>query len=143
MTPHESGELVKLEDSGKTLADSREDIRGYTVKSASGEDIGKVDDLLIDLEEEKARFLVVASGGFLGIGRDKSFIPVDAVTGINEGDSEVLLDRSRDQVAGAPQYDPELAEDRSFYEGVYGYYGFSPYWSTGYSHPGYPYYFPR
>lgn len=143
MTQNEPGELVKLEDSGKILADKREDIRGYFVKAASGEDIGAVEDLLIDLDEEKVRFLVVASGGFLGIGKDKSFIPVDAIKSIDENQTEVLLDRTRDQVAGAPAYDPDLADDKSFYEGIYGHYGFSPYWSAGYVHPGYPYYFPR
>ncbi|MFJ6376174.1 PRC-barrel domain-containing protein [Pseudarthrobacter oxydans] len=143
MAQNEPGELVKLEDTGKTVADEREDIRGYAVKAASGEDIGTVEDLLIDLDEEKVRFLIVASGGFLGIGKDKSFIPIDAIKSINEENKDVLLDRSRDQVAGAPGYDPELADVKSFYEGVYGYYGLSPYWSTGYAHPGYPYYFPR
>lgn len=136
----EAGQLVKLGDTGKTVADKNEDIRGYTVRTASGEEIGKVDELLVDAAEEKVRFLIVASEGFLGIGKDKTFIPVDAVRSINETHTEVLIGPTRDQVAGAPEYAPDLAEARSYYEGVYGYYGFSPYWSPGYSYPAYPYY---
>ena len=136
----EASQLVKLAKTGKTVADKNEDIRGYSVRTASGEEIGKVDELLVDAAEEKVRFLIVASGGFLGIGKDKAFIPVDAIRGINEGDTEVLIGPTRDQVAGAPEYDPDLTEARSYYEGVYGYYGFSPYWSPGYSYPAYPYY---
>ena len=60
----EAGQLVKPGDTGKTVADKNEDIRGYTVRTASGEEIGKVDDLL-----------VVASGGFLGIGRTRRSSP--------------------------------------------------------------------
>lgn len=133
-----ASELVKLGDTGKTVAGTAEDIRGYTVRTGSGEEIGQVEELLVDVEEEKVRFLIVASGGFLGIGKDKTFIPLDAVTNIEDG--VVFIDRTRDQVAGAPEYDPELAEDRSYYEQVYGYYGFSPYWSPGYVYGGYPYY---
>jgi sporulation protein YlmC with PRC-barrel domain len=134
----ESGQLVKLGDTGKTVADKNEDIRGYSVRTASGEEVGEVDELLVDAAEEKVRFLIVASGGFLGIGKDKTFIPVDAVRSINESDTEVLIGPTRDQVAGAPEYDPDLAEARSYYEGVYGYYGFSPYWSPGCSCPALP-----
>lgn len=71
----EAGQLVKPGDTGKTVADKNEDIRGYTVRTASGEEIGKVDDLLVDAAEEKARFLIVASGGFLGIGRTRRSSP--------------------------------------------------------------------
>lgn len=113
----EASQLVKLAKTGKTVADKNEDIRGYSVRTASGEEIGKVDELLVDAAEEKVRFLIVASGGFLGIGKDKAFIPVDAITAINEGDTEVLIGPTRDQVAGAPEYDPDLAEARSYYEG--------------------------
>jgi sporulation protein YlmC with PRC-barrel domain len=125
---------------GQNRRRQNEDIRGYRVRTASGEEIGEVEELLVDAAEEKVRFLIVASGGFLGIGKGKAFIPVDAIRGINEGDTEVLIGPSRDQVAGAPEYDPDLAEAKSYYEGVYGIYGFSPYWSPDYSYPGYPYY---
>ena len=59
---------------------------------------------------------------------------------INESDAEVLIGPTRDEVAGAPDYDPDLAEAGSYYEGVYRHYGFSPYWSPGYSYPAYPRY---
>ncbi|WP_258803151.1 PRC-barrel domain-containing protein [Pseudarthrobacter sp. NS4] len=140
MATHETRELVKLEDTGKTVAAEQEDIRGYTAKDRSGEEIGKVEELLIDQEEEKVRFLVIASGGFLGIGKDKTFIPVDTVKSINAGDGEVLIDRTREDIAGAPDYDPELADTRSYYEGVYGYYSVPPFWTPGYAYPAYPYY---
>lgn len=79
MGQEEAGQLLKLGDTGKTVADKSEDIRGYSVRTASGKEIGEIDELLVDAAEEKVRFLIVASGGFLGIGKDKTFIPVDAV----------------------------------------------------------------
>lgn len=129
--------LRKLSDTDRTVSADNEDIRGRDVKTRAGENLGKVDDLLIDAEENKVRFLVVASGGFLGIGETKSFIPVDAVSHIT--DDEVRIDRHRDEVAGAPVYNPGLVPERDFYENVYSYYGYVPYWAPGYIYPAYPY----
>lgn len=135
MSDKRMAELRKLSDTGQTVAGSNDDIRGRDVKDRDGNIIGKVDDLLIDPEENKVRFLVVASGGFLGIGETKSFIPVDAISRITT--DEVRLDQQRDYVAGAPAYDPELVEERDFYQDVYSYYGYAPYWTPGYVYSAY------
>lgn len=139
MASDDNQKLVRLSDTEQTVANENEDIRGRSVKDRSGEDIGKVDDLLIDPSEYKVRFLVVASGGFLGIGEDKSFIPVDAVTRVDA--DEVHIDQAREHVAGAPAYEPDLINDRTYNESVFAYYGYSPYWTQGYAYPGYPNYF--
>jgi sporulation protein YlmC with PRC-barrel domain len=129
-------ELVALGDSEESIS-LDDDIRGRHVKAAEGQDLGTVDDLLIDATEKKVRFLVVASGGFLGLGAQKSYIPVDAVTGVD--DDLVHIDQSSDRVRTAPAYDPELINDPTYNEGVLEYYGLSPFWSAGYVYPSYPY----
>lgn len=130
-------EIVPLHDSDQTIA-ADDDIRGRTVRDAGGEEVGEVENLLIDTTERKVRFLVVASGGFLGLGEHRSFIPIDAVTGVD--DDEVRIDQSREQMAGAPAYDPELINDREYNENVLGYYGYTPFWAAGYAYPAFPYY---
>ncbi|WP_199516692.1 PRC-barrel domain-containing protein [Nucisporomicrobium flavum] len=129
--------LIKLSDSDQILADPGEDIRGRQVRDADGDDLGTVDDLLIDDGEGRVRFLRVAHGGILGFGATASFIPVDAVTRIT--DDTVYVGESRDRVAGAPGYDPELTEGSEYFEQLYGYYGYMPYWGGAYLHPGFPY----
>ena len=130
--------IVKLSDTDLMLADPAEDIVGRNVVAASGEDIGKVDDLMIDDVENKVRFVRVASGGILGLGQTKFLIPVDAITRVT-GDN-VFVDRDRDQVAAAPAYDPDLV-DEEYFEHLYGHYGYQPYWSAGYVYPAFPYYY--
>jgi sporulation protein YlmC with PRC-barrel domain len=88
--------LRLLSDTGQTVSSDDEDIRGHTVKDSSGTDIGKVEDLLIDQTQSKVRMLLVEHGGFLGIGRTKSFIPVDDVTQIT--DRTVYINHSKDHV---------------------------------------------
>lgn len=130
--------LVRLGDTEMTVADNSEDIRDRAVVDRSGEEIGHVDALLIDERERKVRFLEVASGGLLGIGEEKSLIPVDAVARV--GPDRVVIDQTRERIAGAPTYDPDLAFDRGYYDQLYGYYGYAPFWGPGYVYPGYPYY---
>ncbi|MFN0156140.1 MAG: PRC-barrel domain-containing protein [Gaiella sp.] len=129
---------MKLRDSGLTVADPAEDVRGHKAVDRDGEEIGKVTDLYIDEEERRARFLEVESGGFLGIGGESRLIPVDAVTGVDE--DTVRIGATRQRVHASPRYDPELAEQAEYWEGAYGYYESVPFWGAGYVHPPYPYY---
>jgi sporulation protein YlmC with PRC-barrel domain len=132
MTTPNTATLSKLSDTGKTVDGSANDIRGRKVKD---KDLGKVHDLLIDDSEGKVRFMLVEDGGFLGIGETKSFIPVDAISKITE--DEVFINRTRDHVAGAPGYDPDLINDRVYHDSIYSYYGYVPYWGAGYAYPGF------
>jgi len=138
MTSNTPEMLTRLKDSEMTLADSGQDVRGRTVIDRAGEEIGEVSGLMLDAAESKVRFLEVASGGFLGIGERTFLIPVDAVSRV-DGD-HVHVDQSREGVVGAPGYDPNLMYDQSYYGGVYGHYGLTPYWGAGYIYPGNLYY---
>jgi CBS domain-containing protein len=129
--------LVRLSDTNLTLADPAEDIRGFKILDVSGEELGSVNDLFIDEQERKVRFLEVSSGGFLGLGATKFLLPVEAITGITA--DVVHINQSRERVAGAPQYDPALVEER-YVSDVYSHYGYPPYWGPGYRYPPYPYY---
>jgi CBS domain-containing protein/sporulation protein YlmC with PRC-barrel domain len=129
--------LVRLSDTNLTLADPAEDIRGLQALDMSGEELGTVDDLFIDEQEPKVRFLEVSSGGFLGLGATKFLLPVDAITRISP--DEVHINQSRERVAGAPRYDPKLVEER-YVSDVYSHYGYPPYWGPDYRYPPYPHY---
>ena len=120
--------LVRLTDSNRTLADVDQDIRGRTVVDRDGNEIGKVEDLLIDTEENQVRMLRVEHGGLFGIGATPLFVPVQTVQQVTQ--DEVRIDQSRTDVADAPQYNPDLVEQEKFYSDVYRYYGYVPYWTV-------------
>jgi sporulation protein YlmC with PRC-barrel domain len=130
--------LLKLSDTQLTLSDPKQDIRGRKVVDSAGQDIGEIDDLMIDNKEKKVRFLQVASGGFLGLGARKFLIPVDAIQRIDK--EAVRISRSREHIAGAPDYDPKLVCDQGHLDQLYTYYGIAPYWMGGYMYPTYPFY---
>jgi hypothetical protein len=94
-------------------------------KDKDGHDLGTIEGLLIDEAERKVRFMEVASGGFLGLGESKSLIPVEAITRMTP--DAVYIGHTREHVAGAPRYDPELVETRlDYFFNLYPYYGYPP-----------------
>jgi sporulation protein YlmC with PRC-barrel domain len=83
--PATQPKLIKLGDSGFRLVDRASDVRGLGVFNQNGEQMGKVEDLYIDPEERKVRFLDVAAGGIiLGLGEKRFLIPVEAVIKVYE-----------------------------------------------------------
>ncbi|WP_129662666.1 PRC-barrel domain-containing protein [Phytoactinopolyspora endophytica] len=130
--------LVHLNDTDLTLADEADDVRGRKVLVRGAQEIGKVDDLVIDPDERRVRFLLVGAGGFLGIGEQKRLIPVDAIESVD--DDAVHIGKDQGHVADAPEYDPSLIQEPSYYEDLYDYYGYPPFWTPGYVYPPFPYY---
>lgn len=131
----ETATLVRLAETDLTLADGAEDVRGRAVVDRDGEELGEVEGLLIDPDERRVRFLELGAGGFLGIGKKTLLVPVEAVTAV---DDKVHIDKDREHVAGGPVYDPELKVERDYFEDIYGYYGFPPYWLPGSLPPRFP-----
>jgi CBS domain-containing protein len=136
MATHETNAtLLRLSNTDLTLANPSEDIRGRKALDMADEELGRIDDLLIDEREHKVRFLQVASGGFLGLGTTKFLLPVDAIMRITP--DAVYINQTREKIAGAPRYDPALVDER-YVGDLYGHYGYPPYWGLGYEYPPYP-----
>lgn len=117
--------LVRLDDSGLTLAEPADDIRGRPVVDRTGQEIGTVDGLIIDEDERRVRLLQVGSGGFLGIGKQKVLVPVEAIGSI---DQVVHVDKQREHVAAGPVYHPDLVPGLEHIDDLYSYYGLIPQW---------------
>jgi sporulation protein YlmC with PRC-barrel domain len=130
MSERSAAMLTRLRDTDQVFSDPADDIRGRRVKDLGGEDLGKIDELLVDTDEHRVRLLRVEHGGILGIGASASFIPAEAVRDVTE--DIVVIDQSRQRVAAAPPYDPDLVDQDAYYQDLYGYYGYTPFWSLPY-----------
>lgn len=129
--------LYPMSESELTVADPAADVRGRTVVDRNEDELGRVDDLLLDDRENRIRFLRVGEGGFLGIGKSHYLVPVDAVVSVDA--DRVHIDRERRGMGDVPAYDPELAARPDYYDGVYGWWGAAPFWGAGYRYPGFPF----
>jgi sporulation protein YlmC with PRC-barrel domain len=115
--------LVKLSDSEFVLEDRAQDVRGLDVCDSNGDEVGSVEDLYVDEEERKVRFLDVAAGGFFGLGEKRFLIPVEVVREVNEGG--VVVNQGREKVAGSPPFDTGVVPQPSYQREVYDYYGYA------------------
>jgi hypothetical protein len=93
------------------------DLVGYTVAAADG-DIGKVDHAVYDTD---SACLVVDTEPWI-VGR-KVMLPAGLVERIDNDDHKVHVDRTRNQIRDAPEYDPDVDIDVGYRERLRDYYG--------------------
>ena len=105
-------------------------IEGTAVQNAAGEDLGEINELMIDLEKGRIAYAVLSFGGFLGLGDKLYALPWEALNISPEGDV-FILNVPRAKLDNAPGFDkdnwPDMA-DSSWGETVHTYYGYKPYW---------------
>lgn len=106
-------------------------MKGEKVINLNGDDLGKIEDVMIDQEEGKIAYVVIKFGGFLGIGDKEFAIPWEALTG-GQGGSPFTLKINREVLEKAEGFDTgKLPSSREQLSKTYNYYGNKPYWETG------------
>jgi sporulation protein YlmC with PRC-barrel domain len=113
-------------------------ISGTPVENPQGENLGHIEDLVVDIDTGHVAYAVLSFGGFLGLG-DKLFaIPLEALQfrspterGTAASNQLFILNIDKEQLKNAPGFDkdnwPNMA-DRSWGNDIYSYYGYQPYW---------------
>ena len=104
---------------------------GDAVVNARGESLGKIEEVMLDVEGDRIAYAVLSFGGLFGIG-DKLFaVPWDALE-LDPENKRFVLDVPREKLEQAPGFDksdwPDFA-DRSFGTRLHDYYGTPPYWT--------------
>jgi len=105
-------------------------ITGDSVRNTAGEDLGKIEELMLDLDHSRVAYAVISFGGFLGLG-DKLFaVPMEALA-LDAPNHQFILNVSRQTLEDAPGFDkdswPDVA-DREWGASIYAHYGQEPYW---------------
>jgi sporulation protein YlmC with PRC-barrel domain len=104
------------------------DLIGYSVKNRKGEDLGAIEELVINSEDGRISYAVLSVGGILGMG-DKLFaIPWAALTP-RPGEQAFNLDVNKEKLTEAPGFDennwPNMA-DREWGANVHKFYDQKP-----------------
>jgi sporulation protein YlmC with PRC-barrel domain len=99
--------LIRLSDTDFDIPD-QDDARGRTVIDQHGNDMGDVNDLIIDPQQGRVRFLLVTSGGFLGIGSRMMLIPIDAISRVTN--KVVAIDQQSPRGFRSSVYNPRLID---------------------------------
>lgn len=103
---------------------------GDAVINDQGEDLGKIEAIMLDVSSGRIAYAVLSFGGFLGMG-DKLFaIPWSALT-LDTDQKCFILNVAKDKLDNAPGFDkdhwPAMA-DPTWANDVHSYYDTRPYW---------------
>jgi PRC-barrel domain len=93
------------------------DLTGFKVEAVDGS-IGKVDEATYDTG---ASYVVVDTGPWI-FGK-KIMLPARAVQTVKLEDEQVLVDRTKDEIKGAPEFDPETYRESTYQSRLDDYYG--------------------
>ena len=101
------------DDAGVTGAN----LVGYKVEATDGS-IGKIDAASLDVNSS---YLVVDTGVWI-FGK-KVMLPAGVVSNVDHEDRKVFVDRSKDQIKSAPEFDEDTHTDPAYRDKLGGYYG--------------------
>jgi len=122
---------MKVTGADKPRVLSATTLIGDAVHNNAGEKLGKVEELMMDLEQGRVAYAVLSFGGFLGMGNKLFAIPWDAFT-LDTDEHCFVLNVPKDRLENAPGFDkdewPDFA-DRKWGQTIHSYYGTRPYWS--------------
>lgn len=103
---------------------------GDAVHNAAGENLGKVEELMVDLESGRISYAVLSFGGFMGMGNKLFAIPWNAFT-LDTDDKHFILNAPKEKLQKAPGFDkahwPNFA-DRQWGTEIHSYYDTPPTW---------------
>jgi sporulation protein YlmC with PRC-barrel domain len=103
-------------------------LNGTHVRNPAGEDLGRIEEIMMDAPTGRVAYAVLSFGGFLGIGGKLFAVPWKALA-LNENDHEFVLNVDRHLLETAPGFDkdnwPDMA-DPAFTRMIYGHYGYTP-----------------
>ena len=116
---------TKTEEGQQINAFMVEKIIGLKVINVKGETLGKIDNLVVDIDTRRIVYAVLESGGFLSIG-DKLFpVPWESLAAL-PSEGIFFLNRSKEQMEKAPAFYkdklPNMA-DMQWGENLYKHYG--------------------
>jgi len=107
-------------------------LAGDRVRNSAGEDLGKIEEIMIDVPTGRIAYAVLSFGGFLGMGNKLFAVPWDALT-LDEREHEFVLNVDKQTLENAPGFDkdnwPDMA-DPKWGEQIHQHYGSQPYWNT-------------
>ena len=86
-----------------TVLEQHDAVLGRQVRSSAGEDMGRVVNVVVD-QSGQVRAAIIDFGGFLGVGNRKIAVDWNALHFAPGGKDPIILDLTRNQVKGAPEY---------------------------------------
>ncbi len=121
------------EPAGDDHLRSADEVSGYRVEAADGDEVGHVEDFIIDPETWTIQYLVIDTRNGLP-GRHVLVAPA-WVRQVDWAGKRMFVQMTGDQVRNSPEYDPSEPIDRRYEDALHEHYGRAKYWEQD-SSPG-------
>ena len=108
-------------------------IIGESVVNRQGENVGKIQELLIDAKKNRVAYAVLSFGGFLGMGNKLFAMPWEAFE-FSATENKLILNVDKEKLQTAPGFEkgdkwPDFS-DTLWGESIYNYYNYVPPWKS-------------
>jgi hypothetical protein len=110
----------------------KKSILGAKVVNAQREDLGTIEDIVLDARNNRLAYAILSFGGFLGLGDRHFAIPWEA-SSFDLSQKVAVLDINKDRLSNAPGFEkenwPDMANPNRGSQ-IYRHYGCEPYWES-------------
>jgi hypothetical protein len=105
--------LQELKRSDFDIVNGEPDIRGWDVKTAGGQKIGEVEELIVDAQKKKVRYMVVElDDDELDLDDDREVLIPIGLAQLHKDDDDVILPNVQiGQLRNLPEYDEDRLDD--------------------------------
>ena len=114
--PTDGDDILRQADRGDPHLRSANEVTGYYVWG-SDDDIGHVEDFLIDAENWAIRYIIVDTSNWWA-GKQVLVAP-SWINSVDWGDQTVRVGRTRREIKNAPEYDPTRPVERDYEAGLH------------------------
>jgi sporulation protein YlmC with PRC-barrel domain len=101
------------------------EVIGVSVKNSKNENLGKIEEIVLDKKTGQTSYVVLSFGGILGLGNKLFALPWHAISYDVDNDC-FILNESKERLENAPGFDksnwPNMA-DKAWNDSIYNYYG--------------------
>lgn len=104
---------------------SASEVIGYHI-SATDDEIGHVEDMILDIEMWRIRYLVIDTRNWLP--GKKVLVDIDWIRGFDWATNKADVALARDQIKDAPPFDSKIPVNRDYEQQLYDFYGQPHYW---------------
>ncbi len=139
--PEVKDKTIKTAEGQRINAFMVEKIVGSEVVNVKGEKLGKIENLVVDIDSGRILYAVLESGGFLGIGDKLLPVPWESLAAL-PSEGIFFLNQSKEQMEKAPAFEKDKLPnmgDMQWGESIFKYYGVPEYEYRGRMGMGYGY----
>jgi len=118
----------------------KKSILGAKVINAQREDLGTIEDIVLDIRNNRVAYAILSFGGFLGLGDRHFALPWEALS-FDLSQKVAVLDIDKDRLRNAPGFEkdnwPDMA-NTAWGSQIHRHYGYEPYWEREAKEPRQP-----